>query len=192
MQTDDIKNTITKNTDDQVQIAINENMASDAVTSKLAAASEGAKSIIALKNSLDSYNKFYVGLKTYTDGVATAATGCAQLYTGATTLSDGTGKLKTGASDLYDGVGDLKDGVDAFVDGISQVKDGAGELSDGLVKFNEEGIQKIVDTVDGDVNGLIDRVKTTVEVSGNYRNFSGISDGMDGKVTFIYRIGEIK
>jgi putative membrane protein len=191
MQTEVIQNTIKENIEDQVQIAINENMASDAVTSKLAAASEGAKSIIALKNSLDSYNKFYVGLKTYTDGVATAAAGCAQLYTGATALSDGTGSLKTGASDLYDGVGTLKDGVDAFVDGISRLKDGAGELSDGLVKFNEEGIQKIVDAVDGDVNGLIDRVKATVDVSGNYRNFSGISDSMDGKVTFIYRIGEI-
>jgi putative membrane protein len=114
------------------------------------------------------------------------------LYTGAAALSNGTGSLRTGASDLYDGVGTLKDGVDAFVDGISRLKDGAGELSDGLVKFNEEGIQKIVDAVDGDVNGLIDRVKATVDVSGNYRNFSGISDSMDGKVTFIYRIGEIK
>jgi putative membrane protein len=60
------------------------------------------------------------------------------------------------------------------------------------VKFNEEGIQKIVDAVDGDVNGLIDRIKATVEVSRNYRNFSGIREDMDGKVTFIYRIEEIK
>jgi putative membrane protein len=192
MQTESIQTTIQENVKDQVQLAIDENMGSDAVQSQLTAASEGAKSIIALKSSLDSYNKFYVGLKTYTEGVAAAAEGCAQLYTGATALSDGTGALKTGASDLYDGVGTLKDGVDAFVDGISQLKDGAGELSDGLVKFNEEGIQKIVDAVDGDVNGLIDRVKATADVSRNYRNFSGISDSMDGKVTFIYRIGEIK
>jgi putative membrane protein len=192
MQTESIQNTIQENTEKQVQLAINENMESEEVQSQLEAASEGAKSIIELKKSLDSYNKFYVGLRTYTDGVATAANGCAELYAGATALSDGTGELKRGASDLYDGVGELKDGVDAFVDGISQLKDGAGELSDGLVKFNEEGIQKIVDAVDGDVNGLIDRIKATVEVSRNYRNFSGIREDMDGKVTFIYRIEEIK
>jgi putative membrane protein len=167
-------------------------MASDTVQSQLEAASEGAKSIISLKASLDSYNTFYVGLKTYTAGVATAASGASELYTGATTLADGTGDLKDGASDLYDGVGDLKDGVDALVDGITQLKDGASELHDGLVEFDEEGIQKITEAVGDDLSGLIDRVKATVDVSRNYRNFSGISDDMDGQVKFIYRMDEIK
>jgi putative membrane protein len=167
-------------------------MESDTVQSQLESASEGAKSIISLKSSLDSYNTFYVGLKTYTEGVATAASGASELYTGASTLADGTSDLKDGASDLYDGVGDLKDGVDALVDGVTQLKDGAAELHDGLVEFDEEGIQKITEAVGDDMAGLIDRVKATVDVSRNYRNFSGISDDMDGQVKFIYRMDEIK
>jgi putative membrane protein len=192
MQTDEIKKTISDNVEAQVEKAISENMASDTVQSQLTAASEGAKSIISLKASLDSYNAFYKGLQTYTAGVASAAEGAAELYTGATTLADGTGDLKDGASDLYDGVGELKDGVDALVDGVQQLKDGASELSDGLSQFNEEGIQKLIDAVDGDVEGLITRLKATVDVSKNYRNFSGISDDMDGQVTFIYRTDEIE
>jgi putative membrane protein len=192
MKTDEVKKTISDNVDAQVEKLISENMASDTVQSQLSAASEGAKSIISLKASLDSYNAFYKGLQTYTAGVSSAAKGAAELYTGATTLADGTGDLKDGASDLYDGVGELKDGVDALVDGVQQLKDGASELSDGLSQFNEEGIQKLIDAVDGDVEGLITRFKATVDVSKNYRNFSGISDDMDGQVTFIYRTDEIK
>jgi putative membrane protein len=192
MKTDAVKKTISDNVDAQVEKLISENMASDTVQSQLTAASEGAKSIISLKASLDSYNAFYKGLQTYTAGVSSAAEGAAELYTGATTLADGTGDLKDGASDLYDGVGELKDGVDALVDGVQQLKDGALQLADGLTQFNEEGVQKLIDAVDGDVEGLILRFKATVDVSRNYRNFSGISDDMDGQVTFIYRTDEIE
>jgi putative membrane protein len=192
MKTDAVKKTISDNVDAQVEKLISENMASDTVQSQLTAASEGAKSIISLKASLDSYNAFYKGLQTYTAGVSSAADGAAQLYSGSKTLAEGTGDLKDGASDLYDGVGELKDGVDALVDGVQQLKDGALQLADGLTQFNEEGVQKLIDAVDGDVEGLILRFKATVDVSRNYRNFSGISDDMDGQVTFIYRTDEIE
>lgn len=32
-----------------------------------------------------------------------------------------------------------------------------------------------------------ERLTATVEVSRNYRSFSGLTDGMDGAVRFIYR-----
>jgi putative membrane protein len=192
MKTDAVKKNISDNVDAQIEKLISENMASDTVQSQLTAASEGAKSVISLKASLDSYNAFYKGLQTYTAGVSSAADGAAQLYAGSKTLAEGTGDLKDGASDLYDGVGELKDGVDTLVDGVQQLKDGALQLADGLTQFNEEGVQKLIDAVDGDVEGLILRFKATVDVSKNYRNFSGISDDMDGQVTFIYRTDEIE
>ena len=176
----------------QVKQAISENMASDEVQAKLTAASEGAKSIIALKTSLDSYNAFYLGLLTYTGGVASAADGAATLASGAADLKNGTAQLKDGAAALYDGILQLKNGTPALVDGVSQLKDGAMQLSDGLKKFNEEGIQKIVDLIDGDLDNVVARLRATVDVSKNYRNFSSISDGMDGQVQFIYRTDEIK
>lgn len=176
----------------QIKQAISDNMASDEVKAKLAAASEGAKSIISLKTSLDSYNTFYLGLLTYTGGVASAADGADKLASGASDLKDGTAQLKDGASALYDGILQLKNGTPALVDGVTQLKDGAMQLNDGLKKFNEEGIQKIIDLVDGDLNGIVARLKATIDVSKNYRNFAGISDDMDGQVKFIYRTDEIK
>ena len=37
------------------------------------------------------------------------------------------------------------------------------------------------------MEGLAERLTATVEVSRNYRSFSGLTDGMDGAVRFIYR-----
>ena len=192
MQSEAVKQTIAENIELQMKQAISENMASDAVQSQLSAASDGAKSIISLKSSLDSYNSFYLGLLTYTNGVASAANGAATLSSGASDLKSGTAQLKAGASSLYDGILQLKNGTPALVDGVTQLKDGAMQLSDGLKQFNEEGIQKIIDLVDDDLEGVLARVRATIDVSKDYQNFSGISDNMDGQVKFIYRTDEIK
>lgn len=192
MQSEAVKQTIAENVETQMNQVISENMASDTVQSQISAASEGAKSIISLKESLDSYNSFYLGLLTYTDGVASAANGAATLSSGTSDLKGGTAQLKEGASSLYDGILQLKNGTPALVDGVTQLKDGAMQLSDGLKQFNEEGIQKLVDLVGGDIESTLARVRATIDVSKDYQNFSGISANMDGQVKFIYRTDEIK
>jgi len=192
MQDGSIQDMIAANTEQQVQKAIADNMASDAVRSQLAAASEGAKTVMALKASLDSYNSFYIGLQNYTVGVAQAASGAADLRAGADSLKDGADKLCSGASELYDGILTLKDGAPTLVDGITQLRDGAMQLSDGLKEFDEEGVQKLVEAVDGDLDGLVTRIRATVDVSKDYQLFSGAGSDMDGQVKFIYRTESIE
>ena len=192
MKTAAVQKKIEDNVELQIRQAISENMASNEVQSKLAAASEGAKSMISLKSSLDSYNAFYLGLMTYTEGVAAAADGADKLAFGASGLKDGTAQLGDGASALYGGILELKNGVPALVDGVTQLKDGAMQLNEGLQKFSEEGVQKIIDLVGDDLNGIAARLRATIDVSGNYRNFSGICDDMDGQVKFLYRTDEIR
>ena len=92
----------------------------------------------------------------------------------------------------YDGILQLKDGAPALIDGVSQLTDGAMQLSNGLKQFNEEGIQKIAKLVGGDLNNILTRLKATIDVSKNYRNFAGITDDMAGQTKFIYRTDEIK
>ncbi len=191
METGDVKKTVSDNVEIQINKAISDNMASDEVNSKLSGASEGLKKIVALKTSLDSYNTFYSGIKTYTAGVATAADGAGKLKTGAGDLKKGTAELKNGISSLYDGIITLKNGVPTLKSGVKKLKNGAMQLNGGLKKLNDEGISKITSLVSGDLKSLVTRIKATVDVSKNYRNFSGISDDTDGKVKFIYRTEEI-
>ncbi len=157
MQSDAIKQTITEQTELQIQKIVSEQMASNEVQAQLAAAGEGAKSIIALKSSLDSYNVFYLGLQSYTAGVADAAAG-------AETLKAGTAQFSAGASELYD----------------------------GLNEFYEEGIQKLENAADGDLDGLMTRFRATRDVSLHYKDFAGASEDMDGQVRFIYRTDAVE
>lgn len=192
MQSETVLNTIAQNVEVQVQQAISENMQSDAVQAQLAAASEGSKTIIALKTSLDSYHAFYLGVLSYTDGVDQAATGIDALSDGVEALKSGTSALKTGAASLYNGVLTLQNGMPTLISGITELRDGAMALSNGMKQFNEEGIQKLVTLINEDLDGIVVRLKATVDVSKNYTNFAGITNGMDGQVKFVYRTDEIR
>ena len=191
MQTEKVQATISQNVELQVKKAIAENMASDEVQKQLQAASEGSKTLIALKASLDDYNAFYLGLLDYTAGVDEAAEGSNELYAGAGGLKDGTAELRAGAAKLYAGVLQLKDGTPALVRGVTQLKDGAMQLSEGLQQLNKEGIQKLTKLLQDDLGDLTARVQATIDVSKDYRSFSGISDDASGQVKFIYRTDEI-
>lgn len=191
MRTEKVQAAISQNVELQVKKAIAENMASDAVQKQLQAASEGSKTLIALKASLDDYNAFYLGLLDYTAGVDEAAEGSNELYAGAGDLKDGTAELRAGAAKLYAGVLQLKDGTPALVSGVTQLKDGAMQLSEGLQQLNKEGIQKLTKLLQDDLGDLTARVQATIDVSKDYRSFSGISDDASGQVKFIYRTDEI-
>ncbi|MBR6019397.1 MAG: hypothetical protein IK055_04170 [Lachnospiraceae bacterium] len=192
MNSDEIKAVIAQNIADQSTKAVNDAMAGEEVQSKLAAASAGAQQVASLKASLDSYNEFYRGLTSYTAGVEQAANGSVDLKTGAGKLKDGSAALSAGAAELCKGILTLKDGTPALVEGITKLRDGSMTLSDGLKEFNEKGVQRLVDAVEGNLAGLVARMKATIDVSRDYYNYAGIADGMDGQVKFIYRTDEIE
>ena len=192
MNTAETKAAIEQNVELQIQKLIAENMASEEVQKQLTAAEKGAQSLISLKTSLDKYNTFYVGVNDYTSGVDSAAAGARKLKAGVQTLKAGTKQLCSGANELYNGILTLKDGAPALTDGVTKLKDGSLQLSDGLKEFNEKGVKKLTDAVGGNLNGLVTRLRATVDVSKNYKSFSGISDDMDGQVKFIYRTDSIE
>lgn len=144
-----------------------------------------------LKAQLDSYNAFYTGLQSYTAGVGSAKQGADSLAAGAEQLRDGANALSSGVNSLYDGILELKNGIPALSDGVTQLRDGAMQLSDGLNEFNEKGIQKLIDAVNGDVSTLAARLRATADVSKDYKSFSDLAEGTDGSVKFIYRTESI-
>lgn len=196
MTHEDIKVQIDKNTQQQIKNLTEQKMKSDEIKAQLnkavKSAKSGASDIVSLKTQLDSYNMFYQGLIAYTNGVADASSGAKELRDGSTSLKEGTAGLKKGAEELHTGLGSLKEGSSALIDGVAQLTDGAMKLSDGLKEFNEKGVQKLVDALDGDLNGLLTRIRATADVSRNYKSFAGINDEMDGCVRFIYKTDAIE
>ena len=88
---------------------------------------------------------------------------------------------------LADGTATLSSGASALIDGVTALRDGAMQLSDGLKQLNEEGFQKLVDAMDGDVEPLLERARALAGISGDYQTYSGLDAAMDGSVKFIYR-----
>lgn len=148
MASDEVKALIDQNTEAQINLLIEQNMNSDEVKAQInaaaAQASAGAQQLLALRQQLDSYNTFYMGLKAYTAGVSDA---------------------KAGAVKINSSMPDL-------IDGVKKLRDGAGELADGLKELNEEAIQKIVDAFDSDLSELGDRLQAAIDVSHDYQGFT--------------------
>lgn len=78
------------------------------------------------------------------------------------------------------------------MDGITKLRDGSLAFSDGINEFNEKGVKKLIDAVDGDLAGLVDRIDATVEAAKSCNSFSGIGDDTDGNVKFIYRTDSVE
>lgn len=138
-------------------------------------------------------NQLASGSSQVSSGAATLNKKMTEAYNGAKSVSDGAAQLNSGAAQLDSGAGTLVNGLQtlnsgsaALIEGVKKLDDGAIALNDGMIQFNEEGIQKLVEVFDGDIDGLLNKVNTILDSSKSYKNFSGISDGMDGDVKFIF------
>ena len=100
--------------------------------------------------------------------------------------------------ELTNGLEDIDNGVSTLSLGANKLDNGALELVTGVKTFNEQGISKINNLVNGDVRNLATRIEKMNELAKEYNNYAGIQEGMNGEVKFIMIIdsssdnGEIK
>ena len=169
-------------------------------TAGVDSASNGAKDILSGTSALksgsgelaDGASKLAAGTGTLKSGASELKDGSGKLSSGASELSSGAVKLSNGAAELFDGVSTLKNSMPALTDGITSLKDGSMQLNEGLKTYKTEGVDKLKEAVDGDIKTLIERVKAISRVSKSYNSFSGISDGAEGKVDFIFKTSGIE
>ena len=147
----------------------------------------------------DKSGKLVKGAKDLNDGAV-------KLHAGAAKLSGGTGQLEAGSKTLVgglvtlcdgtvqlkNGTGTLKEGSGKLVDGVHKLNDGGRELAEGMKKFNDEGIKKISDFTEGDIEKVLERMKSLKDLSEDYTNYSGISGDMEGEVKFIIETAPIE
>lgn len=130
--------------------------------------------------------KLGAGTNELLSGIGTLQEGADSLDSGLGTLTSGASQLNSGAGTLSTGLNTLQSSTGALVSGVEQLDSGAAELNSGMIQFNEEGIEKLVSVFDGDVDSLLDKANELLDASKEYKNFSGIADGMDGSVKFIF------
>lgn len=100
--------------------------------------------------------------------------------------------LETGLNQLTNGLESLNDGTNALENGANELMEGANALVQGVRNFNEEGIKKICNYINGDVKDITERVEKLTELSREYNNFTMLNGENDGNVKFIMIMDAIK
>ena len=98
--------------------------------------------------------------------------------------------LNEGLTPLTAGIKELDKGVSQLKDGTKELNDGATKLSDGIIKFNNEGISKISNFVNSDLQNLVTRGKKIEQLANEYDKFN--SDEKREDISFISIVDSIK
>lgn len=160
---------------------------------QLATLQQGAAQVAAGAASLsEGVGALDAGITKLNESAGTLSSGVGQLRDGANQLASGSATLVSNNGKLNDGANQLADGTIAIADGVDQLADGAHQLADGIVTFNEEGIEKILNSYNGDMEPLMDRIQAVLDAGADYQSYTDIADGVNGSVKFIYKTDAIK
>ena len=156
-----------------------------------------------LQSGTDTLYNGTTALQTGTGALASKAKELAQgtqsLYEGTVKMSEGTATLNSGSTQLKQGLNTLDAGgtklgtaSNQLTEGANTLSEGATTLAEGITKFNEEGIDKICDYINGDLKDISARLEKLQELSEEYNNFTMLNDGNKGNVKFIMIMDSIK
>ncbi len=164
-------------------------------TAGVASCTDGATKLndglTALKGQLpalsEGLNKLTDGADSLAAGTDELAKGAGELVTGSSTLADGAMQLADGTGRLNDGSIELKDGVIRLSDGVYELLDGSGRLKEGVEEYRTEGIDKITDLVNNNIEKYYDRLCAVRDYADEYTSFAGSGNDTDSSVKFIIR-----
>ena len=126
------------------------------------------------------------------DSMTELNSGVDQLLSGSNKLQTGAQNLQTGSKQLESGVNTLSSATTQLNNGANQVADGTNTLADGITTFNEEGIKKICDVINGDVKDLDERVEKLTDLSKSYSTFTMVDGKNESDVKFIMVVDAVK
>ena len=157
-------------------------------------ASEQTKSTVASSINATQANGYSLvtGMQALAAGTQTLADSAPALTSGITQLVNGSNTLVSNNKTLLDGANQLADGTVQLSDGANTLAEGSHTLADGIVEFNEQGINKILDAYNGDIEPLANKLQATLDAGADYQSYAGIADGANGSVKFVYKLASIK
>ena len=165
-------------------------------TLKTQASSSIKIGISAISSGFDSITEgtteLIAGSNVLKNGTSTLSQGTSKLQTGVNTLSNGSKELKTGLSTLNSSSNKLNSANKQLLEGASTISDGAKTLAEGISEFDEEGINKIVSMVNGDVKDLQTRVEKLQDLANEYDSFAGKDEEAEGTTKFIFVVDSLK
>ena len=148
---------------------------------------------------LNGETELKAGVDEFANKTQVLVDGSNVLYQGTEKLADGTKVLSSGSKELKNGLNQLDVGAEnlseastSLTDGANTLAQGATTLSEGMTTFDEEGIEKICNYINGDLNNIMTRLEKLQELSEEYKNFTMLNNEEQGDVKFIIIMDSIK
>lgn len=186
----------------------------DALNAGIGKLSSGASSVADGAAQLSAgTEKLNGGADSLSEGMHKLFSGAKDLKSGTLRLSNGASELKSGSSELRGGIGTLLSGTQelnsnsaTLIDGSKQLANGAGELAsgasdlyagvqkldEGMVRFDAEGISKLTELFDTDLDSMEQRVKAISDAGKSYKSFGGSAADEEGSVRFVIESAPVK
>ena len=138
-----------------------------------------------------------IGTDALVSGAQSLSSGSGQVKSGLNTLNVSTNQLASANNQLTDaaftisnGASDLANGTLELDNGVVKLSKGSGELVNGIKQFNNDGISKISNEINGNVKNVIKRIEKLEDLSSQYNTF--VSDESRDSIKFISIINNIK
>ena len=118
------------------------------------------------------YTEANTAVNQYVNGIQSLADGAKALSAGANQLTAGTDALATGANQLATGTDQLSTGTNTLVDGLSQLGSGSHTLTNGLSTFKAQGIDRLVNFANHDLDNFLRNLRATVSAAKSYTHYT--------------------
>lgn len=118
-------------------------------------------------------------------------TGIGQITKSSALLNSSVATLSKGANKLSKGTGSLESATKDVGIGVDKLQTGSISLLNGMNQFKAEGTGKLQNEYDNNIKTVIERFRSLTVGAKEYKTFSGVADGMDGEVQFIFETEEI-
>lgn len=126
------------------------------------------------------------------NGANAVAQGISQISTGAQTLNAGSTEMKKGLNKLNSSSNLVKSASNQLTSAAVVLSDGASTLATGMQTFNDEGIDKICNYINGNLRDVKTRVDKLKLLSNEYNTFTMKNDDDYGTVKFILVTDSLK
>ena len=200
MRTEEIKATIDEKTEEQKQLLISQNVQEqleakrDEIDAVIESKTEEQMSSDEVKRIIEEnvdaqvdaqVENYIANSPEIQEKFAQARRGIVQLQ-GALAQLDSYNQFYTGLKTYTRSVRTARDGAKKIADGSAELSDGAKELSDGIRKLNDEGIQKLINTVNTEIRGSQDRFNAVKSIAEDYYVFDDVAGEKAQNVKYIF------
>lgn len=165
----------------------------------LITANETAISVLTSLNENNKYDNVIIGLNKENELLEKLISDILPSLNKLQSQKESLEMLSSGSEQILDGTSSLKEGLELLTSitkelstGTSNLYEGLNTLNNGINNYNNEGITKINNYVNGNIKSTENKIKALVKLGNEYENLGGNNSNAINNTKFIMNIDSVK